>query len=111
MPDHDGVNVRFLFEIDLDPLFPGPSSTQEPSSPSLSPSVIKSKVPTTGSVSLAVTFLPFARFTVPAGTMKSDCWSFIRRFEVRNINRHGGADKERLGQIGFQRHFGSSAIG
>src|SRR5450432_947232 len=50
---------------------PGASSTHEPSSPSLSPSVIKSSVPMTGSLSLAVTFLPFARFSVPAGTRKS----------------------------------------
>src|ERR1035441_10523807 len=50
---------------------PGPSSTHEPSSPSLSPSVTRSSVPTTGSLSLAVTFLPFAKLTVPAGTRKS----------------------------------------
>src|ERR1700729_957610 len=51
--------------------FPGPSSTHEPSSPALSPSVTRSSVPTTGLSSLAVTFFPLARLTVPAGTMKS----------------------------------------
>src|SRR3569833_3730445 len=50
---------------------PGPSSTQDPSSPALSLSVTRSRVPVTGLSSLAVTFLPFARLTVPAGTMKS----------------------------------------
>src|SRR5579863_1699046 len=56
---------------------PGPSSTHEPSSPALSPSVTRSSVPTTGLLSLAVTFLPLARFTVPAGTMKSGRLPFI----------------------------------
>src|ERR1035437_9168694 len=50
---------------------PGPTSTHEPSLPSLSPSVIMSSVPTMGLLSLAVTFLSLARFLEPAGTRKS----------------------------------------
>src|ERR1035437_650173 len=56
---------------------PGPSSTHEPSSPALSPSVTRSKVPTIGLLSLAVTFLPLARLMVPAGTKKSGRLPFI----------------------------------
>ena len=58
----------------------------------------------TGSLSLAVTFLPLARLTVPAGTMKSGRLPFMRRFQVRHLDRHRRADKQRLGQFGFQRH-------
>src|ERR1700677_3360061 len=50
---------------------PGPSSTHEPSLPSLSPSTIISSVPISGLLSLDVTFLFFARLIVPAGTKKS----------------------------------------
>src|SRR5580698_7616944 len=56
---------------------PGPSSTHEPSLPSLSPSTIMSNVPTFGLLSLAVTFLFLARLMVPAGTMKSGRLPFI----------------------------------
>src|ERR1035438_6439971 len=56
---------------------PGPSSTQEPSLPSLSPSTIMSCVPTMGLLSLALTFLFLARFTVPAGTRKSGRLPFV----------------------------------
>src|SRR5580704_3810777 len=56
---------------------PGPSSTQEPSLPSLSPSSIMSSVPTLGLLSLDVTFLPLARFIVPAGTIKSGRLPFV----------------------------------
>src|SRR6201998_3143682 len=56
---------------------PGPSSTQEPSSPALSPSVTRSKVPVTGLLSLDVTLFPLARLTVPAGTMKSGRLPFV----------------------------------
>src|SRR5471032_205870 len=60
---------------------PGANETYEPSSVSLSPSVTKSSVPTMVLVSLAVTFLPLARFTVPAGTVKTGhVFNFGSRF-------------------------------
>src|ERR1035437_3942499 len=62
---------------------PVPNSTQDPSSPSLSPSVIRLSVPMAGLLSLAVTFLPLARFTVPMGTKKSG------RLPVRLGSRFG----------------------
>src|ERR1700739_2470083 len=56
---------------------PAPSSTHEPSSPALSPSVTRSSVPTTGLLSLDVTFFALARLTVPTGTMKSGRLPFV----------------------------------
>src|SRR5580704_15279526 len=68
---------------------PGPSSTQEPSSPALSPSVTRSKVPTTGLSSLDVTFFPFARLRVPAGTMKSGRLPFVGGSRVGTLSGTG----------------------
>src|SRR5215469_4373828 len=81
---------------------PGPSSTQEPSSPALSPSVTRSSVPTTGLLSLAVTFLPLDRFTVPAGTRKSGRLPFIGGSRLGTLRGTGVPTKRGLGSWVFR---------
>src|ERR1039457_2509742 len=73
---------------------PGPSSTQEPSLPSLSPSLIISSVPTIGLLSLAVTFLFFARLTVPTGTRKSGRLAFVGRSRLVTLRGRAFPQRE-----------------
>src|ERR1019366_1003848 len=81
---------------------PGPSSTQEPSLPSLSPSLIISSVPTIGLLSLAVTFLFFARLTVPTGTRKSGRLAFVGRSRLVTLRGTGVPTKRGGGSLVFK---------
>src|ERR1039457_7516536 len=88
---------------------PGPSSTQDPSLPSLSPSSIISSVPTIGLLSLAVTFLFFARLTVPTGTRKSGRLAFVGRSRLVTLRGTGVPTKRGGGSLVFQRNFSFAA--
>src|ERR1019366_10000036 len=81
---------------------PGPSSTQEPSLPSLSPSLIISSVPTIGLLSLAVTFLFFARLTVPTGTRKSGRLALVGRSRLVTLRGTGVPTKSGGGSLVFK---------
>src|SRR6516164_2462433 len=81
---------------------PGPSSTQDPSSPALSPSVTKSSVPTTGLLSLDVTFFPLARLTVPMGTIKSGRLPFIGGSRLGTLSGTGVPTKRGRGNWVFR---------
>ena len=71
MPDENGVDIGFLRQVDLDPLLAGPEF--HPGSFVAGLVAIGDQIQRSvmGLLSLAVTFLPLARLTVPAGTMKS----------------------------------------
>src|SRR5580698_5151128 len=81
---------------------PGPSSTHEPSLPSLSPSTIMSNVPTFGLLSLAVTFLFLARLTVPVGTIKSGRLPFMGGSRLGTFRGTGVPTKSGRGSCVFK---------
>jgi hypothetical protein len=104
VPDEDGVDIRSFARSICTHCLPGPSSTHEPSLPSLSPSTIMSSVPTSGLLSLAVTFLFLARLMVPAGTIKIGALAFRRGLKIGHVERHRRAHKQRRRQLGLQNH-------
>src|SRR4029078_1866982 len=62
----------------------------------------RSRVPVTGFSSLAVTFLPFDRLTVPAGTMKSARLPFSGGSRLGTFSATGVPTKRGLGSWVFR---------